>query len=252
MLNCYKISEVSPDMVVICAQIVVKYQLRDNIRNRKEDLFMDSRMQDLRSWKNPKARVKFMQGHFVTTHSHINTYIDLSTMKSRCNNARETAKVMAEPYLSSTEVDTIVCLDGMDVIGTFMADILSRPGTVSVNSGKNISIVPPELNQSGQMMFRDNTRRMIEGQQVLIVAGLITTGKTMLQAIESVLYYGGKVTGVCAAFSLVSKVAGMNINAVFNQKDFPDYKEYGDGNCPMCAEGKKIDAFVNSYGHSAL
>ena len=71
---------------------------------------MDIQFEDLRSWKNPKARVKIMRGHFVTTHSHVNTYIDLSTIKSRCNNARETAKVLAEPYLSSVEIDTIVVL----------------------------------------------------------------------------------------------------------------------------------------------
>ena len=102
------------------------------------------------------------------------------------------------------------------------------------------------------MIFRDNTKRMIEGQQVLIVAGLITTGKTMLQSIESVLYYGGRVNGICAAFSLVSKVAGMDINAVFTQKEVHGYEKYSDGDCPMCAAGKKVDAFVNSYGYSAL
>ena len=213
---------------------------------------MDTNLENLRSWKNPKARVKIMRGHFVTTHSHFNTYIDLSTMKSRCNNARETAKVMAEPYLASTEIDTVVCLDGMEVVGTFIADILSRPGTVSINTGKNISVVTPETDKAGQMIFRDNTKRMIEGQQVLIVAGLITTGKTMLQSIESVLYYGGRVNGICAAFSLVSKVAGMDINAVFTQKEVHGYEKYSDGDCPMCAAGKKVDAFVNSYGYSAL
>lgn len=213
---------------------------------------MDVNLRDLRSWKNPKARVKIVHGHFVTTHSHVNTYIDLSTMKSRCNNARETAKVLAEPYVASVEVDTIVCLDGMEVVGTFMADILSQAGTMSVNSGKNISIVTPELNQLGQMMFRDNTKRMIEGQKILILAGLITTGETMLQAIESTLYYGGTVVGVSAAFSQVSKVAGLDIHAVFTQSDVPDYEKYTDGECPMCRAGKKIDAFVNSYGHSAL
>ncbi len=213
---------------------------------------MDIKFEDLRSWKNPKARVKILRGHFVTTHSHVNTYIDLSTIKSRCNNARETAKVLAEPYLSSVEVDTIVCLDGMEVVGTFIADILSRPGTVSLNSDKNISVVTPELNQMGQMMFRDNTKRMIEGQKILIIAGLITTGKTMMQAIESVLYYGGRVNGVCAAFSQVSKVAGMDIHAVFTQKDVTGYEKYADGDCPMCAAGRKVDAFVNSFGHSVI
>ena len=102
------------------------------------------------------------------------------------------------------------------------------------------------------MIFRDNTRRMIEGQRVLIVAGLITTGKTMMQSIESVLYYGGKVNGICAVFSVVSKVAGMDINAVFTQKDVAGYEKYADGDCPMCAAGQKVDAFVNSFGYSAL
>ena len=176
-------------------------------------------MADLRSAKNPKARIKILKGHFATSNSHLNTYIDMSTVKTRHNNSREAAKVLAEEYLTNTYVNTIVCLDGMEVVGTFVADILSRPGTVSINTGKNISIVTPETNKVGQMIFRDNVRRMIEGQRVLIVAGLITTGKTMLQAIESILYYGGSVNGICSVFSLVSKVAGMDINAVFTQKE---------------------------------
>ena len=99
---------------------------------------------------------------------------------------------------------------------------------------------------------RQVTKKQMIWPTILIVAGLITTGKTMMQAIESTLYYGGRVNGICAAFSLVSKVAGMDINAVFTQKDVPGYEKYSDGNCPMCAAGQKVDAFVNSYGHSAL
>ena len=74
---------------------------------------MDERLEDLRSAKNPKARIKILKGHFATSHSHINTYIDMSTVKSRHNNARETAKVLAAAYLSNTTVDTIV-LHGRD------------------------------------------------------------------------------------------------------------------------------------------
>ena len=47
---------------------------------------MDERLEDLRSAKNPKARIKILKGHFATSHSHINTYIDMSTVKSRHNN----------------------------------------------------------------------------------------------------------------------------------------------------------------------
>ena len=33
---------------------------------------------NLRSRKNPKARIKLMGGHFATMNSHVNTYIDMA------------------------------------------------------------------------------------------------------------------------------------------------------------------------------
>lgn len=213
---------------------------------------MDIKLQDLRSERNPKARIKIMQGHFARSHSHVNTYIDLSTIKCRCNNAREAARVLAEPYLSSTEIDSIVCLDGMEVVGAFLAELLEEPGSISVNGGKNISIVTPEQNQFGQMMFRDNTKRMIGGQNVLILAGSINTGKTMLKAIDTILYYGGNVSGVCAAFSAASKVAGLDIYSIFTAKEIPEYQVYPSHDCPLCKAGRKVDAIVNSFGYSGL
>lgn len=213
---------------------------------------MNIQLQDLRSERNPKARIKIMQGHFARSHSHVNTYIDISTIKCRCNNAKETAKVLAEPYLSSTKIDTIVCLDGMEVIGAFMAEILTEPGSIAVNSGNNISVVTPEMNQLGQMMFRDNTKRMVGGQHVLILAGSINTGKTMLKAIDTVVYYGGNLCGVCAVFSAVSKVAQIDIQAIFTTREIPGYQVYPSHDCPLCKNGTKIDAIVNSYGYSGL
>ena len=80
---------------------------------------MDKRFVDLRSGKNGKARIKILKGHFATKNSHVNTYIDMSTVKIRHNNAREAAKVLAQEYVTSTYVDTIVCLDETSVIGAF-------------------------------------------------------------------------------------------------------------------------------------
>ena len=94
---------------------------------------MDERLEDLRSAKNPKARIKILKGHFATSHSHINTYIDMSTVKSRHNNARETAKVLAAAYLSNTTVDTIVCMEETEVIGTFLAEQLADENQYSLS-----------------------------------------------------------------------------------------------------------------------
>ena len=161
-------------------------------------------MADLRSAKNPKARIKILKGHFATSNSHLNTYIDMSTVKTRHNNSREAAKVLAEEYLTNTYVNTIVCLDETEVIGTFLAEQLADSSQMSLSTGNNISVITPEYHAMGQMLFRDNKQRMIKDQQVMILAASVTTGKTIMRAIESVLYYGGTVCAVCALFSAVT------------------------------------------------
>ncbi len=213
---------------------------------------MDERLVDLRSTKNPHARIKIMKGHFATSHSHINTYIDMSTVKSRHNNCRETAKVLAAEYVHSTAVDTIVCLEETDTIGAFLAEQLADMDAFSLSKGNNISIVTPEYRQNGQILFRDNVQRMIRNQQVLILAPSITTGKSVSQAIEAVLYYGGAVCGICSVFSSISKINGLEVKTIFTSKDLPDYRAYKSSECPLCKEGAKLDAIVNSYGYSEL
>ena len=213
---------------------------------------MDERLVDLRSTKNPKARIKIMKGHFATSHSHINTYIDMSTVKSRHNNCRETAKVLASEYMHTVPVDTIVCLEETDSIGTFMAEQLADANAYSLSKGNNISIISPEYHQSGQILFRDNVQRMIKNSQVLILAPSITTGKSVKRAIEAVLYYGGTVCGICSVFSSINKINGLEVKTIFTSKDLPDYRAYSSTDCPMCQAGQKLDAIVNSYGYSKL
>ena len=213
---------------------------------------MDARLVDLRSKKNPKARIKVMKGHFATSNSHMNTYIDMSTVKTRHNNSREAAKELAQEYLGNTYVNTIVCLDETEVIGTFMAEQLADMNRHSLSYGNNISVITPEFNMAGQIIFRDNKQRMIKDQQVLILAASVTGGTTIQRAMESVEYYGGRVCGVCSIFSAVDKVRGMDIKTIFTSQDVPDYKAYSHSNCPMCKAGEKVDALVNSYGYSKL
>lgn len=213
---------------------------------------MDITLENLQLDKNPKVEVRIMQGHFARSHSHVNVYIDISQLKTSCTHAREATGILAEPYLSSVDVDAIVCLDGMEVVGSFLAQVLTQPGQIVKNSGRDIAIVAPEQNRLGQMMFRDNTKKMIEGKRILLLAGSINTGKTILQAKDTVLYYGGKVCGICSVFSTVSKIAGMEVHALFTKREIPEYQVYETNNCPMCKAGRKVDAIVNSFGYSEL
>ncbi|MCP1101181.1 orotate phosphoribosyltransferase [Aequitasia blattaphilus] len=213
---------------------------------------MEIRLEDLYSPKNSKSKIKIMRGHFSSTHAHVNTYIDISTVTNRSKNAKETADLLAESYRYSTKVDTIVCLDGTRVIGAFLAENLSKEGMSSINGGENIAVVTPETVARGQQVFRDNTKRMIAEKDVLILSGTVITGETMLRTINTVLYYGGRVSGLAAVFSGISKVAGMDMVSVFALKDVPDYQAYSMHDCPMCKAGRKLDGIVNSYGYSLL
>ena len=55
-------------------------------------------------------------GHYATSSSHINYYIDMTSLKSRRSEAHAAAKVLAARYAATTIIDTIVCLDGTNVI----------------------------------------------------------------------------------------------------------------------------------------
>ena len=71
------------------------------------------------TYPNPGSNLalRVARGHFATSHSHINYYIDLTMTKHRLSEAREAAIELASRFKSSTVIDTILCLDGTEVIG---------------------------------------------------------------------------------------------------------------------------------------
>lgn len=201
---------------------------------------------------NPNAVIRVVPGHFATTHSHINNYVDMTIMKSRRSEAEAAAKILARKYETTTYVDTIICMDGCEVIGAYMADSLSNAGVMSLNKHHTMYIVSPEIHTGGQLIFRDNMQIMIKDKHCILLLASASTGRTIARALECVNYYGGIIEGVSAIFSASKKVSGVEVNAIFNDDDISDYKTYDALNCPLCAAGKKIDAIVNSYGYSQL
>ena len=149
-------------------------------------------------------------------------------------------------------VDTIVCLEGTQVVGSFLAEELTSAGVLSMNAHKTIYIVTPEFNSNSQIVFKDNYRAMINGKNVLILTATVTTGLTINKAIEGIQYYGGVIQGISAVFSALENVNGIPIKSVFGLKDVPDYQYSDYRNCPLCKEGKKLDALINPYGYSKL
>ena len=104
-----------------------------------------------------------------------------------------------------------------------LAEELTKAGGLSMNAHQTIYITSPEYNSVGQMIFRDNVQPMINGKNVLILNGAVTTGETLARAVESVLYYGGQIRGIAAIFSAVTSVARLPVYSIFQQRDIPDY-----------------------------
>jgi len=202
--------------------------------------------------KKQNLRLRVLKGHFATSHSHINYYIDVTMQKSRLSEAQAVARELVSYYQANTIVDTILCLDGMQVVGTCLADELTKGDFISVNAHQTIYVVTPEHTSGSQLIFRDNIAPMIKDKNVLILAASVTTGYTANAAVEAVKYYGGQVAGISAIFATVEECAGYKVQSVFNPNDLGDYASYPAHQCPQCANGEKIDALVNSHGFSKL
>ena len=192
--------------------------------------------------KKSNLFLRVAKGHFATSHSHINYYIDVTTQKSRLSEARAVAKELVSAYQHNTIVDTVLCLDGTQVIGTCLANELTKDGFANMNAHQTIYVVTPEYTTGSQIILRDNLAPMVKGKNVL----------TVQAAVEAVNYYGGMVAGLSAIFATTHECLGYEVTSIFDPASLPDYASFDSRDCPMCKAGQHIDALVNSFGYSAL
>ena len=199
-----------------------------------------------------KVPLRIAQGHFATNHSHINYYIDITYQKTRLSEAKDSAYELVSHFINDTPVDTILCLDGTAVLGTCVAEELTKTGFCTINQHQTIYVTEPEYNSNSQIIFRDNIKPMIQGKTVLILMASVSTGFTAHKAMEAIGYYGGRVAGVAAIYRAVDEISGYPVRSIYSIADIPDYESYDYRECPYCKQGIKIDALVNSFGYSAL
>lgn len=202
--------------------------------------------------KNKDVVLRYVPGHFITPNSHVNYYMDLSDMKARQREARATGEELAELYLASDVIDTILCLNGMEVVGSYLANKLTKAGIISANSHKTMYITSPEYNTSGQMMFRENIVHMVKGKKVLVLIDAATTGGTLKSALGTLKFYGGSVVGIAAIYSVAKAIDGFEIRSLYSLRDLPDYASFTAEDCPLCKAGAPVDAICNGFGYSTL
>jgi len=209
---------------------------------------MENRKQEIKSRKNKYIRIGIIPGHFATNHSHVNYYVDMTSIKTSSKMAKEAAEELAAVY-NSTHIETIICLEGTEVLGAFLARELSSSG---INNGVDVKVVTPELNANNQLIFRDNTQKLIWGKQVVVLVSSVSTGKTIERTLDCLRYYNGQLAGIAAIFSAIEETYGVKVNAIFSADELPEYKSCPGEQCGMCKNGVKVDALINSFGYSKL
>ncbi len=197
--------------------------------------------------------LRVAQGHFATRNSHTNYFIDVTRQQSCIRDAEAVAQQLAQRNPAQhLIIDTILCMDGTRVIGTCLAQKLTQGGFRSINAGREVYVLRENWGTSGNLIFRDNAKPMLEGKNVLLLMASVTTGGTVRKGIRCVEHYKGKVAGIAAIYSHLKEIDGIPITSLFDTNDLPGYASYLPDECPMCRDKQELDAVVDKFGYSAL
>lgn len=213
---------------------------------------MENRIVKFKSKESNFLNLHAIPGHFATSHSHINYYVDVTSIKTRTSEAKEAAKVLCSKLPKQSYIDTIVCMDGTEMIGAFLSEEIAHYGIMSINRHETTYVISPEINNNNQMLFRDNNKGAVEGKHVVLLLATTTTGETIKRALDCIQYYGGKVVCVASIFSTIASVDNVEIERLFDVDDVLNYEAYSVTDCPFCKNGHRIEAMVNGYGYSKL
>ena len=68
--------------------------VQEKRKDIKEVIIMENRMVKFYSKESNMLALHAIPGHFATSHSHINYYVDVTSVKTRAGEAKEAAKVL--------------------------------------------------------------------------------------------------------------------------------------------------------------
>lgn len=208
---------------------------------------MNGKITTLSSKRAPAVKMDVLSGHFATTHSHVTHCMDLSAVKSEMKMARTGAKFFADEFRGFL-IDTVITLEHTKLIGAFLAFELSHAG---INLNRDIAVVSPEIT-GDKMILRDNIEPYVRGKAVLILTATATTGMTISSALEGIRYYGGTPVGAATIFGGDFWVYNVPVAKLFGVEDLEEYRSFRANECPLCKQGVKVDALINSYGYSKI
>ncbi|MGN1123283.1 MAG: hypothetical protein ACI4RR_02995, partial [Eubacterium sp.] len=95
---------------------------------------MDNKILTITSDRNETVFIHTMNGHFITSSSHLNCYVGTSDIKHNHEVSVEAAKLLASFYNErGIEADSVLCLYETQALGAYLAHELARPSMLNPN-----------------------------------------------------------------------------------------------------------------------
>lgn len=165
-----------------------------------------------------------MEGHFLLTSGrHSNRYLQCAKIFRNTKYSEALCAVLAEQYKD----DNIQLVIGPAMGAVQMAYEVSR--------SLKVENFFTERDENGKMVLRRGFA-IEEGQRVLVVEDVVTTGGSVKEVIELVQQAGGVVAGVG---SIVDRTGGkIDFGVPFRAAYSAPVESWEADECPLCKEGK--------------
>jgi orotate phosphoribosyltransferase len=168
-----------------------------------------------------------LSGHFrLSSGLHSGNYVQCALLLEHPRDAKAIGEALADKVRGLKPAKIVAPALGGVIIGYTVAEALGVPMVFTER-------------KEGQMTLRRGFR-LHEGERVVIVEDVVTTGKSTRETADVIAQQGGEVVGFASILNRSGKA---------NPFDAPyefllalNFETYDEGACPACAQGVALDA----------
>ncbi|QQK07696.1 orotate phosphoribosyltransferase [Miniphocaeibacter halophilus] len=165
-----------------------------------------------------------LTGHFLlSSGKHSDKYVQCAKLLQYPEKAEEVCQVLKEK-LKDEKIDIVV--------GPAMGGII-----IAYELGRALGVPAIFTERENNEMTLRRGFEIKEGQNVLVVEDVVTTGKSSLETIKVIEDYGGKVVGIA---SLVDRTGGKDIGTKLFSAVALEINTYDKENCPLCEKNIEL------------
>jgi orotate phosphoribosyltransferase len=169
-----------------------------------------------------------LTGHFrLSSGLHSENYVQCALLLEEPRNAKAIGEALAERIRPFGATRVVAPALGGVIIGYTVAEGLGVPFVFTER-------------KEGQMTLRRGFR-LTDGERVVIVEDVVTTGKSTRETADVVAQHGGVVVGFASILNRSGKANPFG-ESPFEALLALNFETYDEGACPLCAKGVALDA----------